>query len=135
MPPSLAYTISVAGWFGVISSDYNCLLQIILCNLLNVQQLGNFNSSPVAASPTLLSCRPRVFTDTFTGNGAYPSSTRARVTYPACSSTLYCSSSYRTVTTKGNKEEQDERQVQAQCAHIHQKRTCTAVQYKTRRLS
>ena len=22
-PPSLAYTISVAGWFGVISSDYN----------------------------------------------------------------------------------------------------------------
>ena len=25
MPPSHAYTISVAGWFGVISSDYNRL--------------------------------------------------------------------------------------------------------------
>ena len=30
MPPSLAHTISVAGWFGVISSDYNRPSQISL---------------------------------------------------------------------------------------------------------
>ena len=62
------------------------------------------NSSPVAASPTLMSCRSSVLTDTVTGIAASPSSTRDRVTYPASSSTLYRSSSYRTVTPKGKWE-------------------------------
>ena len=73
----------------------------------------NSNSSPVAASPTLLSCRSSVLTITVTLNGTALSSTRARVTGPASSSTLYRSRSYCTVTTKGNiRSRQDEKQVE-----------------------
>ena len=67
----------------------------------NVQQQVNL---PVAASLKLLFSRSSVFTDTVTSTAASPSSTRARVTYPASSSTLYSSSSYRTVTPKGECE-------------------------------
>ena len=76
----------------------------------------NSNSSPVAASPTLLSCRSSVLTITVTLNGTALSSTRAKVTGPASSSTLYSSLSYCTVTTKGNiRSRQDERQVEIAC--------------------
>ena len=107
-----AYTVTCQYDSNYISSTSvaNYTSYVYWANLLKIYQQGNFTSSPVEASPTLLSSRSSVFTDTVTGIAVSPSSTRARVTYPASSSTLYRSSSYRTVTTKGNMKMQEGRQ-------------------------